>query len=195
MDCPAPLCVRVLLLLTCLRCARAGCSESEIVNVTLSIKEHSNGHGGCSSWNTNSNHQLCSDLQSALDLLANNFLSECWDARIVLSLGQNVVKKPVHLSTYSLLLIGSGPASTIVCQKFECESTAGQHSLYFNRSHSVRLENLSSEGCPCPFRFDRVVNVSVRGSSFRFALDTERSTFCALYYHAIFKATLHIIST
>ena len=169
MDCPV-LCVRVLLLFTCLRCARADCSE--VFNVTLSIKEHSNDHGGCSASNANSCHLLCSDFQSALDLLANSSLSECWDASIVLRLGQNVIEKPVYLSTYSLLLIGSGPASTIVCDKFECESTAGQHSIYFNRSHSVRIANLSSEGCPCPFRFDRVVNVSVRGSSFRFAWDT-----------------------
>ena len=166
MDWPT-LCVRVLLLLTCFRCGRAGCSE--IVNMTLSIKEHSNGHGGCSASNTTSSHLLCSNLQSALDLLANSSLSECWDASIVLRVGKNVIEKAVYLSTYSLLLIGSGPASTIVCENFDCEVTAGQHSIYFNRSHSVRIANLSSEGCPCPFRYDRVVHVSVRASSFRFA--------------------------
>ena len=195
MDCPA-LCVKVLFLLTCLRCGRAGCSE--IVNVTLSIKEHSSDHGACSPSNANSNHLLCPDFQSALDLLANSSLSKCWDASIVLRLGQNVIENQVYLSTYSLVLIGSGPATTIVCEKFECESTAGQHSIYFNRSHSVRIANLSSEGCPCPFRFDRVMNVSVRGSSFRFARDMEGSTFRALFvtvYYAIFKAALHIINT
>ena len=159
-------CLRILFLLACLRCARSSCFE--IVNVILSIEEDSGSHrGGCSASDANSSHLVCSDLQSALDLLANNSSSECWDASVILRAGKNVLESPVYLSTYSLLLTGSGPGSTIVCKSFQCESTAGNHSIYFNRSRSVRIVNLSSERCPCPFRYDRVVNVSIQASSFR----------------------------
>ena len=174
-----------------LRFAASDCVE--IVSKILFIEEaDSSSHGGCSPSSTNSSHRLCSDFQSALDLLANSSLSECWDASIVLRLGQNVIEKPVYLSTYSLLLIGSGPASTIVCEKFECESTAGQHSIYFNRSHSVRIEALSSESCPCPFRFDSVVNVSVQASTFRFAGCMLRV--CAVYRQAHFFIFTYIFN-
>ena len=156
----------MLLLSVCYRCAGSSCFE--IVNVMLSIEESSNSNRGCFGWNTNSSHLVCSDLQSALHVLADNSSSECWNASVVLRPGRNVLESPVSLSTYSLLLTGSGQgSSTIVCEPFECESTAGQHSIYFNRSHSVRIESLSAKHCPCPFRYDRVVNVSVEASSFR----------------------------
>ena len=184
MGCPAQ-CVRLLFFLSCLRCARASCSE--IVNVTLSIKEDSNIHGGCLASDTNTSQLVCPDLQSALKLLANNSSSECWDASIVLRTGQNVLEEPVNLSTYALLLTGSGPGSIIVCSKsmmkVACNSMAGhvKHSIYFNRSRSVRIANLSLKDCPCPFRYDRVVNVSVQASSFRFARTVERVTFHLSY--------------
>ena len=181
MHCSAQ-CLRLLLLLTCLRCARSGCFE--IVSVILSIEEDSTSHSGCSASDANISHIVCSDLQSALDLLATNSSSNCWDASVVLLAGQNVLESPVYLSTYSLLLTGSGPGSTIVCRPFECETTAGQHSIYFNHSRWVRIMNLSSEHCPCPFRFDSVVNVSVQRSSFGLAV------VISLYIHVYIKIVL-----
>ena len=60
----------------------------------------------------------------------------------------------------------NGSTVTVFCNATAFQSGAS-HTLNFNDSDEVRLENVRFEGCPAPIRLELVQNVVISQSSFR----------------------------
>ena len=113
----------------------------------------------------NSNGSVCNSLQAAINAswrIASEDTESCVTVNI--PSGTHFLTAPVDFENRSVQFVGLSENTVVSCNY---TSDTVNYTWSFSWSRSITVDGLAFEGCPFPFRFDTVVNVTVNNCIFR----------------------------
>ena len=107
----------------------------------------------------------CPNIQTALEF-SKAFSSNC-SVIIYLPPGEQIISYPVSI-TSSMRIIGNKNKSRICCDYTRSDLPIDTlHTIYFNRSSNVYVNNFFMYNCPLPLRFDTSRKVEIENITIR----------------------------
>ena len=128
----------------------------------LSISVEPDFPSGC-----NFNYSTCSDLQRALEVVANKTRGSEGDCvEVSVPRGQHYITSQLFFGIEEVHIVGAGSTSTFLVCDYQPESNL-DYTWYFNWTQSVVLQDISLLNCLRPLRLDTLSNLEVSNCSFK----------------------------
>ena len=147
---------------------RVGCTLPTTISISV---QQSESELGCRINAADESRISCSDFQSAINWTTNTSVllaKEC--IKIQLPNGEHLITQRSDMHNVSMYLIGLGEHVIVKCNYFADPSLKGSrmiHTWYFERSDSVKFQNIHFRHCGFPFRFDTANTILVSNCTFR----------------------------
>ena len=145
------------------------CNFSKEVSVTVTSVRNKSSVDGCH--NISSNEYNCQPLQRALEMVS-TWQDECTLFKLQLAASaSHYIFRPVIVRASVHITSTSNTEIPLVSCKFNAakfyNNTGGLHTLYLNKSESVRFSLVNFQKCPLPIRIYQSNYVEINTSSFR----------------------------